>query len=73
MNKKQFKFVIASDCEKENLIVEIYYENDLWASITKKQAQFIIRFYCPSKGTYWIIPFEAATKALEHAKYKLLD
>ena len=72
MYLKNFEITIASLPHREELVAEIYYENQQWVEISQETGKLIIQFYPHPKQKYWEFSLEEAMQVLEQAKNKLL-
>ena len=77
MRNKEFKIIIASHPDKENLVAEVYYKSISWAEISAETPnQFVVTFgNCDkgNKGKYWEFSYEEAMEALQEAKNQLAE
>lgn len=71
--KNNFNFLIASPCDREQLICEIYYGDELIAEISQEGDQPLISIYPPSNEHWWTFSLSEFQKALENAKNHLLE
>ena len=68
----KFEIEIASLPTREDLVAEIFYDDDQWAQISKIDGELLVQFYSPSKDEFWEFPLDNVLLALEKAKKKLL-
>jgi len=68
--KKQFKIVISSDLDYEELCAEIYFDNQFVAIITQEKGfeNLELEIYPPDKKKSWIFNFLEFEKILKKAK-----
>lgn len=70
----KFRVIIASMPHRENLVVEIFYEDIQWVEINQELSdEMIIQFYPHPRQNHWEFPLEEALTALSEAKQSLLD
>ena len=70
---KNFEITVVSLPHREELVAEIYYQNQQWVEISQETGELIIQFYPHPRQKYWEFPLEQALQALEQAKKKMLD
>jgi len=68
-----FRITVVSLPDRENLVAEVFYDNEQWVEISQETDDLMIRFYEPPQGDHWIFSYREATAALETAKNKLLN
>jgi len=66
----KFKVIIASVPDRENLVAEIWFAENLIAEIIKERGEFEIEFY---SNQNLIFRFDDFLRTLEVAKKKLLE
>ena len=86
MSKENFRIVICSQPDRENLVAEISYkkiehkgdstqatpEYMGWAEISaEKPHQYVVCFCNKDDGNYWEFPYEEAMEVLAEAKERL--
>lgn len=67
-----FNFIIGSPTDREKLICEIYYKNEIIAEISQETSEMMLEIYFSQTNPYWTIPLDQFLKALEFAKNHLL-
>jgi hypothetical protein len=72
MEMGKFRILIASVPNREQLVAEIYYDNEYWAEISQEEDDLVVQFYSHPTEKYWTFPFEEALKVLEQARNNLL-
>lgn len=72
-NKDDFRIVIASLPNRDNLVAEIYYNGIQWVEISKEKEQALIQFYTHPYQNYWEFSLQEAIDVLERAKKKFLN
>lgn len=72
MRKDEFEFIIASPTDREKLICEIYYNNELICEISQETNELILEIYSPQENQWWEIPLFKFQNALDIAKKHLL-
>ncbi|MFA6916606.1 MAG: hypothetical protein WC222_09430 [Parachlamydiales bacterium] len=72
MSENDFTFLIGSPVDKENLICEIYYKDEMLAEISHESQEFIIEIYPPEINKWWTFPLLEFQEALEYAKNHLI-
>ena len=65
-------FLITSPFDREKLICEIYYREEIIAEISQENNELILELYPPTKSEWWNVPFLQFQKTLEEAKNHLL-
>lgn len=63
---------IASPSNREKLVVEILYKNEIIAEINQDGVELEIEIYPPSRGNRLKLPMSEFQKALEKAKQHLI-
>lgn len=69
----EFEFIIASPFDRERLVCEIYYKNEIIAEISQETEELILELYPHPTEKCWKIPYVQFQKALVHAKNHLLN
>lgn len=72
MIDNDFEFIIGSPTDREKLICEIFYKEEILAEISQETNQLMIEIYPPQKNAYWILEFDKFQNALETGKKHLL-
>jgi hypothetical protein len=67
-----FNFLIASPLDREQLVCEIYYGQELVAEISQENNRPCISIYPPQKEEWWTFGLSEFLKAVEDAKNHLL-
>lgn len=70
--KSNFNFLIASPSDREQLVCEIYYGEELVAEISQENKRLCISIYPPNKDEWWTFGLSEFQKAVEDAKNHLL-
>jgi hypothetical protein len=73
MINNNFEFIIASPIDREKLICEIYYQNEIIAEISQETDELMIEIYPCQKNKFWELPLIQFQNALEYAKNHLLS
>lgn len=63
---------VASLVDRENLVVEIFYDNVYWAEISQETSELVVQFYDHPKQNHWDFSYNEALEALEEAKREIL-
>jgi hypothetical protein len=72
MRRGDFEFVIASTPDREKVICEIYYQNELIGEISQETSELLLEIYPSTVQKWWAIPLFQFQTALEEAKTHLL-
>lgn len=72
MRKGDFEFIIASTQDREKVICEIYYQNELIGEISQETAEVLLEIYPSTVQKWWAIPLFQFQTVLEEAKKHLL-
>lgn len=71
----EFKILISSDLEYEELCAEIYFQDEFVAMLTQENGieNFEIQIHPPKNAAFWIFKFSEFELALQSAKLTLLN
>jgi hypothetical protein len=67
-----YRIVIASLPDKEELVAEIYYKHEQWVEISNESGTPMIVFFKKRDGSDWEFEMDKALEALETAKKRFL-
>lgn len=73
MISNEFKFLICSPVDREELTCEIYYKNEICAEISQETDEFILEIYPTQTNKWWTFHLNDFQQALEYAKNHLLS
>jgi hypothetical protein len=73
--KNDFKLIISSDLDYEELCAEIYFDNQFVAILTQEKGfeNLVIEIYPPKNQKIWLFKFSEFEKILKKAKEKLWE
>lgn len=66
------RICLSSPPDRDNLVVEIFFDDVEWAEINQEHSVFTIEFYPRPDGQPWQFDFFSAINALNDAKLKLM-
>ncbi len=71
---KNFRIVVASLPDREEVVSELYYKNYQWVEISQEEGEekLVVQFYSHPQKEPWVFPFDEALEALQMAKERLL-
>ncbi len=69
----KFDVIIASLPDRERVVAEICYDNELWIELSQETDELIVQCYPSQKNAYWEFPLNEALEVLEQAKLRLLE
>ena len=72
MRNNDFEFIIASPSNREKLVCEIYYKNEMIAEISQEKEEMVVEIYPSRAKKWWEIPLTQFQSALEEAKKYLV-
>ena len=72
MRSNDFEFIIASPSNREKLVCEIYYKNEILAEISQEKEEVIIEIYPSQAKKWWELPLVQFQNALEEARKYLI-
>ena len=66
---KNFRIVVASLPDREEVVAELYHQNDYWVEISQEAGdeKFAVQFYSHPQKKPWVFPFD---EALERSKWQ---
>ncbi len=67
----RMKTVLASYPDKEELIAEVYFDDELWAAVSCENGPATLELYPPPDGSSWRFDFADALEALQQAYRRL--
>lgn len=72
---RDFKILISSDLEYEELCAEIYFQDQFVAMLTQENGieNLEIQIHPPKNAPFWVFKFSEFELALQSAKSALLD
>lgn len=75
MIDKRFRIDIVGDLDYEDLIAEIYFENQILAVLTQELgfAQMQIELYPPLNQKFWLFKMSEYEEVIQYAKKRLWD
>lgn len=71
--KSDFKFLIASPDDREELVCQIYYKGEGFVELSQEGRKLEVEIYPPVKSKYWTIPYNELVDILVEAKKHLLQ
>lgn len=73
MKSNEFEIGIASVPHREELVAEIFYQNEQWVEISNENGAPMIVFCKKRDGGNWEFNLNEAFEALDYAKKCILD
>jgi hypothetical protein len=69
----RFKLVIASDVDYEELVGELYFDDQVVCLVTREEGptNMKLQIFPPKDGSSWIFPLADLTQALSHLQREL--
>lgn len=68
----EFEFIIASPFDREKLVCEIHYKDEIIAEISQETSELLLEIYPSQKNKYWAVSLSTFQKVLDDAKNHLL-
>lgn len=69
--KTKMTLKVASTRNQENLVAQLWYENEQWGEISQKLGELELEIYPQSNGHSWNLRYEEVVKIIQEAKNKL--
>jgi len=69
--KTKMTVKVASTRNQENLVAQLWYENEQWGEISQKLGELELEIYPKSNGHSWNLRYEEVVKIIQEAKEKL--
>ncbi|KHD08714.1 hypothetical protein PN36_26530 [Candidatus Thiomargarita nelsonii] len=70
---KQMTVTIASVPDRDNLVAELWCENELWGELSQEQGELKLEIYPTANGQAWNLRYEEVIDVIQEAKDKLLE
>jgi len=64
---------IASVPDRENVVAELWYQDQLWGELSYENNEFKLEIYPSSKGDAWNFNYEKVLQSIINAKEKLVN
>jgi len=64
---------IASVPDRENVVAELWYQDQLWGELSYENNEFQLEIYPSSKGEAWNFNYEKILQSIINAKEKLVN
>ena len=64
---------IASVPDRENVVAELWYKNQLWGELSYENNEFQLEIYPSSRGDAWNFNYEKVLQSIIDAKEKLIN
>ena len=63
-----FKFIIASPFDREKLICEIYYRDEIFTELSQETNEFMLEIYPSQTNQWWTIPLTSTSSDIRKSK-----
>lgn len=69
---QEFEILIASPSDREELVAELWFDNEMWGEINQEDGKVTLELYPKPDGEPWRFPPEVAEEQIRLARHSLL-